>query len=142
MRPTLATPLMLLGVPLLLASLAACDKPKGLYADRAAPAAPAAPAGGTPRFVGRWAVSAGQCQDPWVIEARSLKTAGWDCDFDRVDSNSAGYTVPAVCSSAKGPTPVRLSFVTPNQAQISQLTVSGGPFKDAVPLQRCEAAAG
>jgi hypothetical protein len=32
---------------------------------------------------------------------------------------------------------VRLVITTPNQAQISLLTVSGGPFKDAAALQRC-----
>jgi len=123
------------------ASLGACGKPAGLFADRTvALAVPVASAETTPRFVGHWATSASQCDNPWVIEARSLKTEASDCDFDKVDSDSAGYTVAAVCHAPnKGLNPVRLSIVTPNQPKVSIMTISGGPFRDAVPLQRCPA---
>lgn len=122
------------------ASLGACGPRAGLFADRSiAIVAPTASAGEAPRYVGDWAQSSDQCRHPWVIEAKSLKAGGSDCEFDKVDSSSAGYAVNAVCHSPSGPTPVRLILVTPNQARISTLTVSGGPFKDAVPLERCPA---
>jgi hypothetical protein len=99
---------------------------------------PTASAETIPRYVGLWAQSAGQCADPWIIQAKSLKAAGSDCDFDKVDVNSAGYTVAAVCRAPnKGMNPTRLSIVTPNQPHVQILTISGGPFHDAVPLQRC-----
>ena len=91
----------------------------------------------TPRFVGRWAPSAAQCADAWVIEARSIKAGASNCSFDQVNSDSAGYTVNAVCQAPGGLTPVRLSILTPNQAKISLLTISGGPFRYPVPLERC-----
>jgi hypothetical protein len=126
---------------ILLCPLAACDRAgSGLYADRSIPiVAPTASAEDAPRFVGKWATSADQCADAWVIQARSLKAAGSDCDFDKIDTNSAGYTVDAVCRSKSGLSPVRLTFTTPNQERISLLTISGGPFRDAVPLERCPA---
>jgi hypothetical protein len=139
MRHALIMPLVL--PPILLCALAACDRGHGLYADRSiAIVAPAASAETAPRFVGRWAITAAQCADPWVIQAHSLKSASSNCDFDKIESSSAGYTANAVCHEPGGPTPVRLTFTTPNQAHISLLTVSGGPFRDAVPLQRCPAA--
>ena len=120
-------------------ALAACSR-SGLYADRSIPiVAPAASAEAAPRFVGRWAASASQCPDALVIQPRSLKAADSDCDFAKVDANSAGYTVAAVCRNKTGPNPVRLTIVTPDQARISMLTIAGGPFKDGVPLERCPA---
>ena len=134
MRHALILPL----VPL--CALAACDRPSGLFNERSIPiVAPAASAENAPRFVGRWAMSAAQCADAWVIQAHSLKAGASNCDFNKIDTNSAGYTMNALCHEPAGPTPVRLTITTPNQAQISQLTLSGGPFKDAVPLQRCPA---
>jgi len=122
------------------ATLGACGKRSGVFADRSvAIAVPAASAEAAPRYVGLWAPTASQCDDPWVIKARSLKAAGSDCDFDKVDTDSAGYTVAAVCHAPGGLNPVRFSIVTPNQQQVSILTISGGPFHDAVPLQRCPA---
>jgi hypothetical protein len=123
---------------ILLCALGACGKRSDLYADRKFPVAPqAASAGPAPRFVGRWASSASQCQDPVVLEARSLRTKGSDCDFDKVEPSLAGYAVVAVCHSSAGLEPTRLVIVTPNQSRISILTISGGPFKAPAPLQRC-----
>ncbi|MEI9889562.1 MAG: hypothetical protein WDN45_02025 [Caulobacteraceae bacterium] len=139
MKPTpVLSPILLCA--LAFSGLAACGRREGLFADRTVSVvAPVASAGEAPRFVGRWTASMGPCENPWLIEARSLKTAGSDCDFDKVSSDSAGYTVVAVCRSGARMTPVRLSIVTPDQARISTLTISGGPFRDAVPLQRCSA---
>jgi hypothetical protein len=135
MRHAVILPLILLG------SLAACDRGSGLFAERSIPiVAPAASAEAAPRFVGRWASSTDQCVHPWVIQAHSLKAASANCDFDKIESNSAGYTVDAVCQAPGGMTPVRLSIATPDQARISLLTISGGPFRYPVPLQRCAAA--
>ena len=134
MRHALILPLVLL------CSLAACDRSSGLFAERSIPiAAPAASAEGAPRFVGRWALTAAQCADAWVILSHSLKAGASNCDFNKVEPSSAGYTMNAVCHEPGGPTPVRLIITAPNQARISLLTLSGGPFKDAVPLQRCPA---
>jgi hypothetical protein len=124
----------------LLVALGACGRRSSIYADRSIPtAAPAASAETAPRFVGRWAASLDQCRDAMVIEAKSLKSGGSNCDFDRVDSNSAGYTVTALCHSKAGMRPSRLTIAAPDKATISLMTISGGPFKDAVPLQRCAA---
>lgn len=134
MRYALIPPLILLG------ALAACDRGSGLFADRSiAVVAPAASAETAPRFVGHWASAADQCPHAWVIQARSLKAAAANCDFDKVDADSAGYTINGVCEAPGGMTPVRLSIATPNQARISQLTISGGPFRYPVALQRCPA---
>ncbi len=134
MRHAAILPLILLG------ALAACDRGSGLFAERSIPiVAPAASAEGAPRFVGRWASAADQCPHAWVIQAHNLRASAANCDFDKVDSDSAGYTIDAVCQAPGGMTPVRLSIATPNQARISQLTISGGPFRYPVPLQRCPA---
>ncbi len=122
----------------LLGTLCACGRGGGLYADRSvAIVAPAASAEAAPRFVGQWARAPAQCQNPWVIKAHSLQTGDHVCDFDKVDSSSAGYTASAVCRSAGKMNPTRLTFIAPDQARISLLTVQGGPFTDAVALQRC-----
>ena len=135
MRYALILPIILLG------ALAACGRGgSGLYADRSiAIVAPTASAETAPRFIGKWATSIDQCPQAWVIQARSLKAAAANCDFDRVSADSAGYTVNAVCQAPGGLTPVRLSIATPNQARISLLTISGGPFRYPVPLERCPA---
>jgi hypothetical protein len=99
--------------------------------------APAASAATAPRFVGEWASAPAQCRNPWVIKANSLQAGGHLCDFSKVDSSSAGYTASAVCRSAGKLIPGRLTFTAPDQAYISLLTVQGGPFHDAVALQRC-----
>jgi hypothetical protein len=120
--------------------LDACGKRSDLYADRSIPvAASAASVNGAPRFVGRWAASASQCQDPVVLEARSLRAGGSDCDFDKVEASSAGYAAVVECHSTAGLTPGRLTIVTPNQPRISMLTIAGGPFRAPTPLQRCPA---
>jgi len=41
------------------------------------------------------------------------------------------------CRSPSGPKPTRFVVTTPNQARVSLLTISGGPFKVAAALQRC-----
>jgi hypothetical protein len=124
---------------ILLAGLAACGRRSGgLYADRSiAVAAPVAAAGALPRFVGLWAGSTDQCRDPWVIAAQGLEGRDENCEFNKVDSSTAGYTIAATCRTSSGPKPVRLIITTPNQTKISMLTISGGPFASAAPLQRC-----
>lgn len=122
----------------LVGTLGACGRGKGLYADRSVQiVAPAASTETAPRFVGQWAIAPAQCQNPWIIKARSLEAAGHICDFDKVDSSSAGYTASVVCRSGDKLNPGRLVFTAPNQAHIALLTVQGGPFHDAVALQRC-----
>lgn len=134
MRLALVLPLIVL------AALCGCGRRSSLYADRAVPIAPPAPSTtAAPRFVGRWASSASQCQDPVVLQARRLSAGGSDCDFDKVETSLAGYSVVAECHSAAGLKPVRLTIVTPNQPKISILTISGGPFRAPAPLQRCPA---
>jgi hypothetical protein len=139
MRHSALAPVILL-CALAFCGLVACGKRSGLYADRSIPmVAPTASADGAPRFVGRWALSTSQCQDPVVIQARSLRSGGSECDFDKVEASPAGYAVDAECHSQGGLTPTRLTIVTPNQPKISILTISGGPFRAPAPLQRCPA---
>lgn len=118
--------------------LCACGRREGLYADRSVPLiAPAAAADAAPRFVGRWAATAAQCEDALVFAPRSLASDATDCEFDKVDPSPAGYAIVAVCRSGSGPRPARLVVTAPNEANISLMTVSGGPFKNGEALQRC-----
>jgi hypothetical protein len=120
------------------AGLAACGRPQGLYADRSIPVvAPAASAETAPPFVGRW-TTAGQCQTPMVIAARSLSDGAVTCDFDRVEASSAGYSIATVCHAAGHSTPGRLLVMLPDPVHVTSLTLSGGPFSDAVAVQRCQ----
>jgi hypothetical protein len=98
---------------------------------------PAAAADTLPRFVGLWAGSTDQCRDPWVFAAHGLEGRDSNCEFNKVDPSTAGYAVNATCRTPSGPKPVRLIITTPDQPKISVLTISGGPFTTAVPLQRC-----
>ena len=120
----------------LLLGLCACGKAEtGLFAERSIPVlAPPASAETPARYVGRWAASPAQCAAPVVIEARSLRDDGFTCEFDKVDQSSAGYMATSLCRMKGGPRPSRLSIVMPEPAS---LTISGGPFKDGVALQRC-----
>ncbi|HEY4031227.1 MAG TPA: hypothetical protein VGM25_12835 [Caulobacteraceae bacterium] len=123
----------------LLIALCGCGRRNGLYADRSVPLiAPTASAEDAPRFVGLWAPSAAQCVHPLVLKAHSLSSSTADCDFGKVQTSPAGYAFDAVCHTASGPTPTRLIITAPNKTQISLLTISGGPFRDAAALQRCE----
>jgi hypothetical protein len=122
----------------LLAGLGGCGRRSGLYADRPAPlAAQAASPQAPPRFIGRWAASAAGCGDPWVLEARGLSSGAANCEFDKVEPSPAGYAIVGACRSPSGPRPTRFVVTTPNQPQVSLLTISGGPFKEAAALQRC-----
>lgn len=122
----------------LLAALCGCGRRSSLYADRSIPPAVSrASAQAAPRFIGRWAASAAGCDDPWVFEARSLSSDADQCEFDKVDPNSAGYVIIGACRSPSGPKPFRLAIATPDKPEIALLTVSGGPFGDATALQRC-----
>ena len=118
--------------------LCACGRRDGLYADQSVPGiAPSASAQAPPRFVGRWAASAALCDNPLVFAPHSLRSGLANCEFDKIDPSSAGYAITAVCGSGKGPMPARLIVTTPNETNISLLTVSGGPFRDPTALQRC-----
>jgi hypothetical protein len=119
--------------------LLACHQKSGLYAERSAPPAASAAHGDTPWYIGRWAAAADQCDDPLVFAARKLDSRSVDCDFDKVEASQAGYAVYAVCRGDAGIKPTRLSIVTPDQARVSTLTISGGPFANAVALRRCAA---
>lgn len=126
----------------LLAGLAACDKPQSkLFAEQTvAVVATPASAEAVPHFVGRWSTADGQCASPWVIQARSLQGGDISCEFDKVDTSSAGYSVASTCKVEGKLQPVRLSIVLPDPNRSTSLTVSGGPFQDAVALQRCTTA--
>jgi hypothetical protein len=120
----------------LLLGLGACGKAEtSLFADRSIPVlAPAASAETPARYIGRWAATPAQCSDAVVIEVRSLRDDGFTCEFDKVDQSSAGYTATSLCRMKGGPQPSRLTMIMPEPAS---LTLSGGPFKDGVALQRC-----
>ncbi len=119
----------------LLLGLSACGKAESLFADRSIPMlAPAASAETPARYVGHWAATPEQCADAVVIEVRSLRDEGFNCEFDKVDQSSAGYTATSLCRMKSGPVPSRLTMIMPEPASI---TISGGPFKDGVALTRC-----
>jgi hypothetical protein len=135
-----ATLILALLVAAPLAALGACGKSSstGLFADRSIPLiAPAASADTAPTFVGRWAASTAQCDQPMVIEARSLAGPDADCEFDKVDQSSAGFAVSSTCKVAGKLQPVRINMIMPESDHMSSLTLSGGPFKDTLALQRC-----
>ncbi len=91
----------------LLLGLSACGKAEtSLFADRSIPVlAPAASAETPARYVGHWAATPDQCADAVVIEARSLRDEGFNCEFDKVDQSSAGYTP---CSRPNSDRPCRI----------------------------------
>ena len=137
-----ATPILALLIAAPLAALGACGKSgsTGLFAERSIPLiAPAAEAGTPPTFVGNWAETTAQCDQPMVIQARSLSSDSADCEFDKVDQSGAGYAVASTCKVRGKLQPVRLNMIMPESDHMSSLTVSGGPFKDALALQRCAA---
>jgi hypothetical protein len=132
MRPALGLALVFIPV------LAACHQRSGLYADRTAPPAASA-VRDAPWYIGRWARAADQCDDPWVFGAWRLDGRSVGCDFNKVEASQAGYAVSATCHAGAGLQPTRLSIVTPDQVKVSSLTISGGPFTDAIALRRCAA---
>jgi hypothetical protein len=138
MRPELGLALALIAA-VSAAALGACNRRSGLYADRSAPPPASSENRDAPWYVGRWARSPDQCADPWVFSAWRLDGRSVDCDFEKVEASQAGYAVSATCRSGGGLNPTRLSIVTPDQARVSTLTISGGPFTNAVALKRCAA---
>jgi hypothetical protein len=120
-----------------LAALGACGRRSGLYAERSAPPPASSADRNTPWYVGRWARTADQCADPWVFGVWRLDGRSADCDFDKIEASQAGYAVSAVCRAGAGMRPTRLSIVTPDQAGVTTLTISGGPFPNAEALRRC-----
>ena len=122
-----------------LAVLGACTpKPQTLFSETSPAVSVSRTAGETgPRFMGRWNAGAGQCRDPLVIKAKTLHDGATDCEFAKVDSSSAGYSISAVCHAGKGSQPGRLTLTLPDPARADSMTLSGGPFKTAVALERC-----
>jgi hypothetical protein len=126
---------------LLLAGVAACDKPHSqLFAERSiSMIATPASAADAPGFAGRWAASTADCKNPWIIEARSLKHDDVICEFSKVETSSAGYSMGSTCTVKGGLMPGRLDIMLPDPARITTMTLSGGPFSVATALQRCPA---
>ncbi len=135
------TPLLLftLGAFGVVATLGACTpKPQALFAE-SSPQVVSSPISeaGAPHFMGRWAASGGQCADPMIIKAKELHDGSTDCEFAKVVSSTAGYSISAVCHAGRGSTPGRLTLTLPDPDHASSMTLSGGPYKNAVALERC-----
>ena len=139
MKPT--TPLLLFALAAFggVATLGACTpKPQGLFAENS-PSVVSAPVSeaSAPRFMGRWAAVAAECHDPVIIKAKELSKDATNCDFAKVDTSTAGYSISAVCRAGAGPTPVRLTLTLPDPQHASSMTLAGGPFKTPLALERC-----
>ncbi len=136
------TPLLIIALAAFggVAALGACTpKPQGLFADSSPPISVSRvsnPAS-TPQFAGRWSVGDGECRNPMIIDAKELHDDTTHCDFAKVDSSSAGYSISAVCRAGKGPEPGRLTMTLPDPIHMRQMTLEGGPYKTPVALERC-----
>ena len=131
--------LFLLGALGGMAALGACTpKPKGLFAE-ASPSVVSSPASeaSAPRFMGRWSSGTGQCATPVVLQAKALRYGATNCDFAKVETSTAGYSISAVCRAGAGPTPGRLTLTLPDPARAGSMTLAGGPFKAPMALERC-----
>ena len=118
-------------VSLTIMGLAACSREdKSLYANvRTAP---------VQNYVGRWAVTAGECvSHPWVFgDTRLTAGDGTDCDIAKVDKTPAGYSLPGMCRRPEGELPGRLLITF---ADANSVTLTGGYYKQPVTLVRCAA---
>ena len=72
-----------------------------------------------------------------MFAPRKLSSGAANCEFDKVDPSSAGYAITAVFVRGFGHGPARLIITTPDEANISLLTVKGAGAEDATALQRC-----
>ena len=121
--------------------LGACTpKPQGLFAETS-PKVVSSPVSesGAPHYMGRWAMGAGQCDTPMIIQAKALSDGDTHCEFAKVDGSTAGYTISAMCRAGAANTPSRLNLILPDPHQAGSMTLSGGPFKTPVVLNRCTA---
>lgn len=121
------------------ATLGACTpKPQGLFAETS-PKVVSSPVSeaSAPHFMGRWAVAASECHDPVIIQAKQLRDGATNCDFAKVETSTAGYSISAVCRAGAGPTPGRLTLTLPDPEHASSMTLAGGPFKTPLALERC-----
>lgn len=139
MKPT--TPLLLFAIAAFggVATLGACTpKPQGLFAEHS-PSVVSSPKSesGAPHYMGRWAAAAAQCHDPVIIQAKQLSNDATSCDFAKVDTSTAGYSIAAVCRGGAGSAPVRLTLTLPDPQHANSMTLAGGPFKTPLALERC-----
>jgi hypothetical protein len=137
----MSAPLMLflLGALGGMAALGACTpKPQGLFAETS-PSVVSSPVSeaSAPRFMGRWSSGTGKCAAPVVIQAKALQYGATNCEFAKVETSTAGYSISAVCRAGAGPTPGRLTLTLPDPAHAGSMTLAGGPFKTPVALERC-----
>jgi hypothetical protein len=123
------------------AVIGACTpKPQGLFAETSPQVvSPAQGDSAHPHFIGRWAVGVGRCDSPMIIQAKALSDGVTNCDFAKVDGSTAGYTISAMCRAGAVNTPSRLNLILPDPQQAGSMTLSGGPFKMPVALERCAA---
>lgn len=112
---------------------------KSIYAE--SKAAPPSPAPGAPlRYVGRWASRAEDCAaKPWLLTAVHMQSpAGVSCDIVGPDATPAGYSANSFCGSADRPSRSgRLVLTLTGPGSGDSLTITDGPFEDAISLVRC-----
>jgi hypothetical protein len=72
-----------------------------------------------------------------IIRAKTLSDGATNCDFSKVDGSTAGYTISAMCRAGAKSTPSRLNLILPDPRQPKSMTLSGGPYKMPVVLERC-----
>jgi hypothetical protein len=137
------TPLLLFALGAIggVAVLGACTpKPQALFSETS-PQVVSSPASeaGAPHYMGRWAVGVGNCDAPMVIQAKMLSDGATNCEFAKVESSTAGYSISAVCRAGKGPQPGRLTLTLPDPQRAGSMTLAGGPYKTPVALERCAA---
>jgi hypothetical protein len=135
------TPLLLFALAAFggVATLGACTpKPQGLFAETS-PTVVSSPASeaAAPHFMGRWAVAAARCRNPVIIQAKTLRDGDTHCDFAKVETSTAGYSISAVCHAGTAETPDRLTLTLPDPDHAGSMTLAGGPFKTPLALERC-----
>jgi hypothetical protein len=121
-----------------LTAAAACHRrPLPPLGAAAAERAPPRPAGGTPGFVGAWALEAADCNGrAWLLTTGGMQSPSvLSCSFDKINPTDAGYTVYSLCTVGKARAPGRLVFTLTGQGR--SLTMNGGPFAEPLALVRC-----
>lgn len=152
-----------LPVCILLAGLAACDRPPAMSGrsgaasrqtrstsvQAASPPAAAPlpqkvggrlpPAGSEYRYAGRWAAARTACgHEAWTFTPAGLTSPiGEACGFEGVSQTPAGYEIDATCRRGASEESSRISLRFAESAQA--LLASGGPFGKGVGLVWCGA---
>lgn len=132
-------------VALIALGLAACGRSDegSIYADVAYKRVAAVEVGKPLSYVGHWAASLADCSaHSWALtDARLTSPAGMDCAIVGADPTPAGYSANSYCKgpAIQGSKSGRMVMTLTGTGPGDSLSLSEGPFANAVSLVRCPA---